>query len=122
MSGEVAYLAGPMTGHDDYNYPAFFEAQIMLENMGFIVQNPASNYGQNQNLDHTRYLRMAIGQVMCCDCIVLLPGWSKSKGAVAETAVAQMLGLTIWEVRYSPDSLKLRRINPVIKIKEVTYA
>ena len=35
------YVAGPMRGHDDYNYPAFDRQKQVLEEQGWNVVNPA---------------------------------------------------------------------------------
>lgn len=35
------YLAGPMTGMPDSNYPAFHHAADQLRDMGYLVENPA---------------------------------------------------------------------------------
>ncbi len=37
------YLAGPMTGLPDYNFPAFMKAAAYLRSQGAIVFNPAEN-------------------------------------------------------------------------------
>ena len=37
------YVAGPMTGLPDYNYPAFDGAAALLAERGYPVENPAEN-------------------------------------------------------------------------------
>ena len=39
------YIAGPMTGIKDFNFPAFFEAEKQLNKLGHEVYNPAHNDG-----------------------------------------------------------------------------
>jgi len=90
-----AYLAGPMTGIEDFNFPAFDEAAAFLRSMDIDVINPAENFNGRQDLPWDVYLRKAIGQVAECDSIILLPGWSKSKGAQLEVHIAEALGLKV---------------------------
>ncbi len=37
------YIAGPMTGLPDFNYPAFEEARAQLESEGYAVLCPTDN-------------------------------------------------------------------------------
>jgi hypothetical protein len=92
------FLAGPMTGREDYNYPAFFDAAKQLREMGFEVINPAENFGGNQNLPYGVYLRETICQVTTCDGLALLPGWTQSNGAKIEVRIAQCLEMPIQAV------------------------
>ena len=39
------YIAGPMSGIKDWNFPAFFKAEAELEALGYKVINPAHNDG-----------------------------------------------------------------------------
>lgn len=105
------YLAGPMRGIPEFNFPAFHEAAAKLRELGHIVFNPAERdekahgKGVNQsatgNLDdikHTGFsLREALAvdtKFICeeADTIALLPGWEDSKGARAERALGEALG------------------------------
>ena len=88
------YLAGPMTGLPDLNYPAFHWAAAQLRALGHEVLNPAENpvppCGSWQG-----YMRLALAQLVQCECIALLPGWAESKGALIERKLAQVLGMHI---------------------------
>jgi hypothetical protein len=92
-----AYIAGPMTGYEDYNFPAFFAAEEKLREMGFEVINPARNDieldGFNPETDtarpHWYYMRRALPLVCSCDVVVLLPGWERSSGTLKEARVAR---------------------------------
>jgi Domain of unknown function (DUF4406) len=83
------YIAGPMSGHDEYNYPAFNAAQAKLERAGYEVINPAR---QGFGLTYPDYLALALADVFACEAIALLPGWERSPGVKAELALADALG------------------------------
>jgi hypothetical protein len=91
------YIAGPMSGYEDYNYPAFNEAQAKLERAGFEVLNPAR---QGYGLEYADYLALALADVFACDAIALLPGWERSPGAAAEVALADALRKDASELGY----------------------
>lgn len=88
------YVAGPMTGHVDYNFPAFNAQADELRREGWHVENPA-DHGIVPGADWADYLRYDLGRLVTCAVIMLLPGWSKSKGATLEVHVAQRIGSTI---------------------------
>lgn len=93
MSG--TYIAGPMTGYPEFNYPAFHEAAARGRAAGRTILNPAENFAGDQGRGYDEYLRAALAQVLAADSIALLPGWSLSKGARLELHVAQILRLPI---------------------------
>lgn len=108
------YLAGPMRGIPDFNFPAFHTAAAKLRADGHTVFNPAEKdeqkYGKDALKSPTGNLRTiakrgfsirdALGNDLAwickhADAVALLPGWKKSKGATAEKATADALGLEI---------------------------
>lgn len=91
----MIYIAGPMSGIPDYNYPKFDAAQAYLEACDFEVLNPANNFGRNQSLEWDVYLKLAVKQVVDCDLVLLLPGWETSKGARLEKHIANQLGISV---------------------------
>lgn len=105
------YIAGPMTGVKDWNFPAFFEAEETLVSMGYRVVNPARNNGQTLELalkdagspesperDWLYYIRRDLPQLLYCDAICLLPNWEFSKGANLEHEVARGIGLSVFNL------------------------
>lgn len=103
------YVAGPMSGREAYNFPAFDAARDRL--MAFAdVTTPADITREKWQQRHGRAFdpyadQCEYGsQILCdlfaldliavcaADVIALLPGWENSKGARLEIAVAKQLG------------------------------
>ncbi|MBS3954065.1 MAG: DUF4406 domain-containing protein [Methylomicrobium sp.] len=89
------YLAGPMTGIVDFNYPAFNQAAEQLRAKGFQVENPAENPQPACN-SWNGYMRLGLRQMLKCDAVVFLPGWWQSKGARLELDVASRLSMPVF--------------------------
>ena len=107
------YVAGPMRGYDDFNFPAFRVAAAELRSMGHEVFSPAEKdeeefggaaFQGKVEIQETKAaavgfsLRKALQMDLdwicsVADGIVLLKGWEKSAGATAESATANALGL-----------------------------
>ncbi|CAD6876126.1 DUF4406 domain-containing protein [Methylomonas fluvii] len=88
------YLAGPMTGIPDYNYPLFNAMAERLRAKGFEVENPAENQAPACG-SWAGYMRLALSQLMTCEVVAFLPNWEASRGARLEYQVAKELGLKI---------------------------
>jgi len=91
------YLAGPMTGLHEFNFPAFHAAAAALRATGHDVVNPAE-INKDPNADWAACLRADIAQLVTCDAIALLPGWINSRGATLERHIAHCLGMRIFMV------------------------
>lgn len=89
------YLAGPMTGIENWNFPAFNQATERLRAQGHEVINPAENEGDPDILTWADFIRIDIGHVLDVDAVAVLPGWRQSRGARLETTIADALGLPI---------------------------
>ena len=113
------YVAGPMRGIPEFNFPAFNAATARLRADGHIVFNPAERDNERHGVDiskgnvlgcedlaateHGFDLRVALGEDLAficahADAVAVLPGWENSKGANAEIATARALGLVIFDV------------------------
>ena len=97
------YIAGPMSGLPNFNYPAFNAAEKRLLAAGFHTSNPTVTTAfekrmpppSEQGRIYSWYLRAGLHRLITCDAVALLPGWEKSTGANLEVHVARKLGLTI---------------------------
>jgi hypothetical protein len=95
VNGPV-YIAGPMTGLPDSNYPAFHRAAAMLRAMGWQVTNPAENTPPNDRPTWDDWMALSLPQVRAAAMVVLLPGWEHSQGARDERAEADRLGIPVY--------------------------
>ncbi|HBO4545378.1 DUF4406 domain-containing protein [Pseudomonas paraeruginosa] len=86
------YLAGPMTGLPEHNFPAFHAEAARLRSLGYQVENPAE-HGVIDGFEWADYLRLDLQKLLTCQAIALLPGWMDSKGARLEFTVATNLGM-----------------------------
>lgn len=108
------YLAGPMRGLPEFNFPAFAEGTARLIARGHNVFSPAqrdldtgfdpTGMDGNEDLSELGFdLRHALGadtHWICktADCVVVLEGWEMSAGANAECMLARALGLPVYEL------------------------
>lgn len=98
----VCYLAGPMSNVPEWNFPAFNEAAWKLRGEGWTVVNPAENFDGDTSLAYEDYLALGIRQVTEVDCVFVLPGWQKSKGACREVDTARFLKKPVYNLDGSP--------------------
>ena len=94
MIHKRVYVAGPMSGIEDFNRPVFNAAAAHLRANGYAVVNPAEN-GLPDDAPWSEHMRRDIADLMTCGAIFMLPGWSRSTGATLEHAIATRLGMTI---------------------------
>ena len=86
------YLAGPMRGIPDANFPAFFAAANMLRDAGHEVFSPMEV--PEKGLAYRQYLMIDLNWIgNQAQAIALLPGWEKSFGANVEWSLARALDL-----------------------------
>lgn len=92
------YIAGPMTGIANKNFPAFLAAEAVLVEMGYGVHNPARKESEDLDLPYEQYMAQDALLVDASDAVVLLPGWVASQGANREVAQAQMQHKPVFEL------------------------
>lgn len=88
------YIAGPMTGLPELNFPAFHLAAEWLRGMGHEVVNPAE-INPDTSMEWHECMRADFAQLVTCQCIYLLPGWEDSRGAKLEHHIAERLGMRV---------------------------
>lgn len=88
------YVAGPMTGIPDFNFPAFHAATLFLRSKGFEVINPAE-VNPDTTMSWADCMRRDIPELLTCDALCALEGWSNSKGARLEMEIASKLEMKI---------------------------
>ncbi len=99
------YLAGPMRGLPDWNFPAFEEARNRWRSRGHQVFCPAAIFSTLGYETHTgedrghclQAIQIDLACIYAAEAIALLPGWEKSRGATVEVSVAQFLSLPIYD-------------------------
>jgi hypothetical protein len=109
------YLAGPMRGISECNFPAFEKATKELREFGYEVFSPHEHdmemgfdpIGTDiTDLDDAGYsIRDALGADLAwitanAEAIVVLPGWAGSKGARAEVSTAEAIGIPVYTMDY----------------------
>lgn len=123
------YLAGPMTGYPEHNYPAFRAACADLRGQGHYVYSPHETIPQAEEGEDrvgTDVLRRAFAEYcrfICleADTIVLLPGWEKSRGAKAEQSLARNCGLDVLLYHDPVDMIDILPKEPLCKPMPAHY-
>ena len=85
------YIAGPMTGKENYNFDAFNAKETELREQGFKVLNPAKI---GVLPEYSMYWPINKAMLDGADAIYMLNGWEESEGARKEFAYAICHDLT----------------------------
>lgn len=110
---DIVYIAGPMTGMPMFNYLAFYGAAgLIAKEFRCEVLNPAR---QPNGLAYDEYMRRAFDDLDRATVIVLLDGWSQSKGATNEflRAHQRRIGILYWHQVETVLTRKLEKENPL---------
>lgn len=113
LANQLIYIAGPMRGCKYFNFPAFDAAKEKLIDSGFRVLSPA-DLDRESGFDAmslpedsdwfdingfgfsmAEAIERDIKSLRECHAIYMLKGWEKSKGAKAEKAMAEWMGLDV---------------------------
>lgn len=118
---KTIYLAGPMRGYKDYNFPKFDEVKARFERLNWNVISPADldrKAGFPADAESPEAIKQYAARdtaaiIEECDAIALLPNWVDSKGAAAELFLARMLKLEVYDghgTRFVGDGEKAMQI------------
>lgn len=88
------YLAGPMTGLPEKNYPAFHAEAARLRALGYTVVSPAE-IDTVDGLPWAHYMKIDIPLMLSCDGVATLPRYDMSKGAMLEVHIALELDMPV---------------------------
>lgn len=107
------YIAGPMTGVLDLNFPEFDRVTKELRADGFNVISPHEHTGPvMEGSDSDAYAWVLARDIMLlseCSTVILLDGWEDSTGANLEVAFAKATTkhIVTYET-YKNDKMQLR--------------
>lgn len=123
------YLAGPMTGIPQFNFPQFEQWTGLLRADGYEVISPhesdppdvqavawASKTGDPADIPPSGGKAVTavknVQDISECDGVALLPNWTKSSGTVHEIATAVRFGLPVAPVEmwYEIGALRAKEI------------
>lgn len=98
------YIAGPITGVENYNRETFAMVAEAIRKNGDIPVNPIDIAESIAPLDKVandretfeRVIREELSQLATCDELMLLPGWEVSHGTRRELALALSLQMAIF--------------------------
>lgn len=106
-----AYLAGPMRGIKDYNFPEFHKQAKWLRAGGWTIFSPAerdeadphvtSEAGWADGLGLDYFMQFDLAAVCSHDAVILMKGWETSQGARLEAMVAVEVGHPVFEILHN---------------------
>ena len=88
------YIAGPITGVKGYA-DRFKRAEQILEEAGHKPVSPVIP-GDDEGETYRYYIDRGIRLLLGCDAICMLPGWSRSRGAMLEKRYAETVKLPVY--------------------------
>lgn len=108
LKDKNVYLAGPMTGIEDYNRRVFMLAHFAIRPHVLGLINPAF---LPTTLAH--YMPICLAMIDEADAVIFLPGWKASKGCALEFARANERGIPCFEYPNPFQKGRLPKLVPV---------
>lgn len=120
LKGRNVYLSGPITGVKGYRCPFVFMEKVLHKVSDGMVFNPATEIPSNTPYEaamatclQALSLRVRDGEdepyYPMYGVMILLPGWTKSKGAQIENRVAEACGIEVVDM---PSNKAFTKIMP----------
>lgn len=120
LKGKNVYLSGPITGVKGYRCPFVFMEKVLHKVSDGMVFNPATEIPSNSPYEaamatclQALSLRVRDGEdepyYPMYGVMILLPGWTKSKGAQIENRVAEACGIEVIDM---PSNKAFTKIMP----------
>lgn len=88
------YIAGPITGTDDYE-ERFNEAEARLKEAGFEPVNPIGP-GLVEGAEYKYYIDRGLRLLMDCDAIAVMDNFETSKGTLLEVQYCKTCGIPVF--------------------------
>jgi hypothetical protein len=100
MTARLVYLAGPYSCTDDEiaaNVKAACEWGLKVRALGLVPVVPHITIVPHEDLTWGQAMQECFAILSRCDAVLMLPGWDKSRGAVAERNFAEDEAMPIFE-------------------------
>ena len=104
------YIAGPMTGYENFNREAFHKAEEALKQEGHTVLNPAV---LPDGLTQPHYMDICMAMIRCVDAVYMLKGWQRSAGAKAELHWRRNWGMQLFSRRQPVSEINYQELRQV---------
>lgn len=124
LKGRNVYLSGPITGVKGYKYPFIFVEKVLNKVSDGMVFNPATEIPSDSPYEaamatclQALSLRVRDGEdepyYPMYEVMILLPGWTKSKGSQIENRVAEACGIEVVDM---PLDMAFTKIMPFYRV------
>ena len=90
------YIAGPITGREEAARKQFADTAMQIREAfpDIDIVNPFE-LDHDHDKDWESYMSVCIKELMTCNTLYLLPGWTDSPGARIEVMIASRMGMDL---------------------------